>query len=286
MESVKRALLGLLSLTFCAAVLGDVEKRVRVGENVEFICNYPSSYQSPQIDWRFYSGADMAYIYYEGALTTPYKSRCQYYPQGLMLREVTPKDSGQYVCAVTDKSAGNPVYTEAKTQLIVLVPPSVPVARVPTSATIGSSVTLYCVENDGSPRPTISWYKNKIKMPQDPKTSATFQNTTYTIDPQTGDLTFNLLTKGDAGEYLCEASNDQGMQRSGAVLMETYEKNVGGIVAAVIIVLLILALIAFGLWFAYSRGYIGKKTNKKVIYSQPSETRSDKNFQQTSSFVV
>ncbi|KAG9462439.1 hypothetical protein GDO78_014115, partial [Eleutherodactylus coqui] len=228
-----------------------------------------------------------------------YKNRAQYYPQGLRLRGVTRKDAGEYVCEVSDTSSGSVGYMEVKTQLQVqgkedsrrsphggfyalfltsfvsLVPPSVPVARVPTSASIGSSVTLACVENDGFPRPKISWYKNNILMPENPKSNPIFQNTTYTMDPNTGDLTFNPVMQLDSGEYLCEASNANGLQRSTAVFMETYERNVGGIVAAVIIVLLILGLIAFGVWFAYSRGYIGKKTNKKVIYSQPSETRSD-----------
>ncbi|XP_066428562.1 junctional adhesion molecule A [Eleutherodactylus coqui] len=264
--------------------------------DVELTCNYPSSYQNPRIEWKFDSGKDTVLVYYNGEtdwlilslLLASYKNRAQYYPQGLRLRGVTRKDAGEYVCEVSDTSSGSVGYMEVKTQLQVQVPPSVPVAQVPTSASIGSSVTLACVENDGFPRPKISWYKNNILMPENPKSNPIFQNTTYTMDPKTArpGNTFNPVMQLDSGEYLCEASNANGLQRSTAIFMETYERNVGGIVAAVIIVLLILGLIAFGVWFAYSRGYIGKKTNKKVIYSQPSETRSDKNFQQTSSFVV
>ncbi|CAJ0961171.1 unnamed protein product, partial [Ranitomeya imitator] len=275
-----------LLLSSGAAVLGDEEKRVKEGDNVEFACNYPPSYKDPRIEWKFISGQDITLIYYNGALTVSYAGRALFYLQGLTLKSVTRKDAGNYVCEATDSSSGKPVVKELSTTLVVLVPPSVPIAQVPTSVTIGSSTTLYCVENDAAPRPTFSWYKNKIKMPEDPKSSPTFQNSTYIMDPVTGQLTFNPVTKADSGEYSCEATNDQGRQSSATVTMEAYEKNVGGIVAAVIIVLLILALIGFGVWFAYSRGYIGKKTNKKVIYSQPSETRSDKNFQQTSSFVV
>ncbi|XP_069582267.1 junctional adhesion molecule A [Ranitomeya imitator] len=286
MATAVTALLSLLVLSLCAAVLGDEEKRVKEGDNVEFACNYPPSYKDPRIEWKFISGQDITLIYYNGALTVSYAGRALFYLQGLTLKSVTRKDAGNYVCEATDSSSGKPVVKELSTTLVVLVPPSVPIAQVPTSVTIGSSTTLYCVENDAAPRPTFSWYKNKIKMPEDPKSSPTFQNSTYIMDPVTGQLTFNPVTKADSGEYSCEATNDQGRQSSATVTMEAYEKNVGGIVAAVIIVLLILALIGFGVWFAYSRGYIGKKTNKKVIYSQPSETRSDKNFQQTSSFVV
>ncbi|XP_073493277.1 junctional adhesion molecule A [Phyllobates terribilis] len=273
-------------LSLCVAVLGIDEKRVKEGDNVELACNYPSSYQNPRIEWKFIFGQDITLVYYSEALTVPYAGRALFYPQGLTLKSVTRKDAGTYVCEVTDNASGKPAVRELPTTLVVLVPPSVPIAQVPTSVTIGSSTTLYCVENDASPRPTIIWYKNKVMMPQDPKSSPTFQNSTYVMDPVTGDLTFNPVTKADSGEYSCEASNDQGRQSSATVTMDAYEKNVGGIVAAVIIVLLILALIGFGVWFAYSRGYIGREYRKKVIYSQPSETRSDKNFQQTSSFVV
>lgn len=281
----KTRLLGVLSLTLCAAVLGENIQRVKEGENVELPCNYPPS-QTPRVEWKFNSGQDTTLIYYNGVLTDPYESRAQYYPQGLQLKKVTRKDMGEYVCELTDSAAGKTTYSEIKSQLVVLVPPSVPVAQVPTSVTIGRSATLQCVENDASPRPKFIWYKNKVPMPEDPKSSPTFQNATYIMNPETGELTFKSVTKWDSGDYYCEASNDQGRQVSGSVVMEAYETNVGGIVAAVIVVLLILGLIGIGLWFAYSRGYIGKKTNKKVIYSQPSETRSDKNFQQTSSFVV
>lgn len=33
----------------------------------------------------------------------------------------------------------------------------------------------------------------------------------------------------------------------------------GGIVAAVVVLLMVLALIAFGIWFAYSRGYFSSE---------------------------
>lgn len=37
------------------------------------------------------------------------------------------------------------------------------------------------------------------------------------------------------------------------------EVNVGGIVAAVVVLLMVLALIAFGIWFAYSRGFFSSE---------------------------
>lgn len=37
------------------------------------------------------------------------------------------------------------------------------------------------------------------------------------------------------------------------------EVNVGGIVAAVVVLLMVLGLAAFGIWFAYSRGFFSSE---------------------------
>uniref|UniRef100_A0ACB8G9Q6 Uncharacterized protein n=1 Tax=Sphaerodactylus townsendi TaxID=933632 RepID=A0ACB8G9Q6_9SAUR len=187
------------------------------------------------------------------------------------------------------------------------VPPSKPLAQVPSSVTIGNRAVLTCVETDGSPPPTFKWFKNDMVMPEDPKTNTLFKNSSYTLDPKSGVLIFEPATSFYAGEV-----------------------NVGGIVAAVVVLLIVFGLAAFGIWFAYSRGYFSihactpailqywgrgnarpvgnvaemgeRKKNdfcpavfpggsgsrsgsKKVIYSQPS-TRSDGEFKQTSSFLV
>lgn len=68
------------------------------------------------------------------------------------------------------------------------VPPSKPVAHVPSSATIGSKAVLRCTETDGSPPPTFRWYRDTMLMPSDPKTSLTFRNSSYTLDSTTGEL--------------------------------------------------------------------------------------------------
>uniref|UniRef100_A0A8C5R816 Junctional adhesion molecule A n=1 Tax=Leptobrachium leishanense TaxID=445787 RepID=A0A8C5R816_9ANUR len=259
------------------------------GLTAEFSCEYSANFQTPRVEWKFADvNQDAKIIFYEDTVTDSYKDRVVVFPRGLRLSGVSgTSDNGVYTCEVTAKdSSGQPLYLEAKTKLTVLVPPSTPVAQVPTSPTNGGVAILYCIEKSSSPPATFTWFKNQIQMPPNPKDSPTFQNSSYTIDPNSGVLKFEPVTKVDSGEYYCEAKNSQGAQTSAAVRMETHEVNVGGIVAAVIVSLLILALIAFGVWFAYSRGYFGKKTNKKVIYSQPSETRSDRNFQQTSSFLV
>ncbi|XP_053330628.1 junctional adhesion molecule A [Spea bombifrons] len=287
------SVLGVLVYSLITSTLGGVttpnkEIRVKEGASAELLCQYTSDFQNPRVEWKFVNNdQETSLIYYELKLTAPYKDRAVFYPQGLGLNKITRKDNGEYTCEVTgDDAAGNPLYGEAKIGLVVLVPPSVPVAQVPTSVTNGGVATLSCIEKDSSPPASFTWYKNKVLLPENPKSSPSFQNSSYTLDPKTGVLKFDPVTKNDVGEFYCEAKNTEGQQISAVVRMDVHDVNVGGIVAAVIVVLLLLALIAFGLWFAYSRGYFNKKTNKKVIYSLPSETRSDRNFQQTSSFLV
>lgn len=68
------------------------------------------------------------------------------------------------------------------------VPPSKPVAHVPSSATIGSRAVLRCSEGDGSPPPTFRWYKDGTLVPSDPKSSPAFRNSSYSLDAVTGEL--------------------------------------------------------------------------------------------------
>ncbi|NXW86754.1 JAM1 protein, partial [Alopecoenas beccarii] len=101
------------------------------------------------------------------------------------------------------------------------VPPSTPVAHVPSSATIGSRAVLRCSETEGSPPPTFRWYKDGMAMPTDPKSSPTFRNSSYSLDAATGELVFQPLSAFDSGEYHCEATNNVGPpQKSNVVRME------------------------------------------------------------------
>ncbi|XP_006115282.3 junctional adhesion molecule A isoform X2 [Pelodiscus sinensis] len=264
-------------------------KTIQVPENegVEIPCDaYVSQTGPPRVEWKFEKGSSTVLFYYDAKFTDPYKGRCQYTPTGIRFNSVTRKDTGKYICEVL---VGSGQLSKSEIDLIVQVPPSTPVAKVPTAVTIGNKAVLTCMETDGSPPPTFEWYRNNILMPSNPKLSPNFKNSSYTIDPKTGVLTIEPVTSFDTGDYYCEAKNGIGAaQKSEAIHLEATEVNVGGIVAAVVVLVIVLALIAFGVWFAYSRGYFNKRrggTNKPVIYSQPSN-RSDGEFKQTSSFLV
>ncbi|CAM5124315.1 unnamed protein product [Natator depressus] len=285
-------LLSVSSWSLISAQVMDT-KTIQVPENdsIEIPCAaYVSQSGTPRVEWKFEKGSSIVLFYYDSKFTDPYKGRAQYTPTGIRFTSVTRKDTGKYICEVLwTGSGGSGELRKSEVDLIVQVPPSKPVAKGPTSVTIGNKAVLKCVETDGSPPPTFQWYKDDILMPSNPKINEKFRNSSYTIDTKTGVLTIEPVTSFDTGDYFCEAQNNVGTaQKSEAIHLEATEVNVGGIVAAVVVLLIVLALVAFGIWFAYRRGFFSKRrgsTNKQVIYSQPSN-RSDGEFKQTSSFLV
>ncbi|KAM8986358.1 uncharacterized protein PRD47_018574 [Ara ararauna] len=219
---------------------------------------YEFGLKNPRIEWKFQKGSSLVFLYYQGELMEPYKDRIQFSPSNIVFLTVTRADTGRYICEVVEDGSK---IAKSEVNLIVQVPPSKPVAHVPTSATISSKVVLRCTETDGSPPPTFRWYKDGMLLPTDPKSSPSFRNSSYSLDTATGELVFQPLSSSDSGDYSCEASNNVGSpQRSDAIHMEASEVNVGGIVAAVVVLLMVLALAAFGIWFAYSRGFFSSES--------------------------
>uniref|UniRef100_A0ABI7YJP7 Junctional adhesion molecule A n=1 Tax=Felis catus TaxID=9685 RepID=A0ABI7YJP7_FELCA len=217
-----------------------------------------------------------------------YADRVTFSHSGITFHSVTRKDTGTYTCMVSDD--GGNTYGEVSVQLTVLVPPSKPTVHIPSSATIGSRAVLTCSEKDGSPPSEYYWFKDGVRMPLEPKGNRAFSNSSYSLNEKTGELVFDPVSAWDTGEYTCEAQNGYGMpMRSEAVRMEAAELNVGGIVAAVLVTLILLGFLILGIWFAYRRGYFDRTkkgtSSKKVIYSQPA-ARSEGEFRQTSSFLV
>ncbi|XP_041947760.1 F11 receptor, tandem duplicate 1 [Alosa sapidissima] len=265
---------------------------LKVGENegADLKCTYSSDFNpNPRIEWSLRRTRGSSFVFFDGQPTKPYEGRVTQYTGGLRFNSVTRDDSGLYVCTV----AGNAHSAEAKINLVVLVPPSVPVCLIPTSVRTSQQVILSCFDKDASPPATYKWFKNNEPLPEDPSKFAAYKNMTYKTDPNTGNLEFPAVAQTDNGDYSCEASNEAGPpQRCTAVRMMSYDLNVGGIVAGVIFALLAVCVLVFGVWFAYRKGYIPKMSESKpktVVYSQPAanyEDDEDGEFRQKSSFVV
>lgn len=71
---------------------------------------------------------------------------------------------------------------------LCVVKPVVPRCSVPEAVTVGTSTELRCLENEGFPAPQYRWFHNNEELPQDPKNSAKFGNSSYSINPDTGGL--------------------------------------------------------------------------------------------------
>ncbi|XP_023377265.1 junctional adhesion molecule A [Pteropus vampyrus] len=282
------------AVALCSLALGrgavyTSEPEVRVAENkpAKLLCSY-SGFGSPRVEWKFAQGDTTSLVCYNNKITASYEDRVTFSNTGITFHSVTRGDTGMYTCMVSDE--GGNTYGEVSVQLIVLVPPSKPTVSVPSSATIGTRAVLTCSESDGSPPSEYYWFRDGTEMPTEPKNSRAFSNSSYSLNHKTGELVFDPVSASDTGEYTCQAQNGYGTPvRSDPVHMQAVEMNVGGIVAAVLVTLILLGVLIFGIWFAYSRGYFNRMkkgtANKKVIYSQPA-ARSEGEFRQTSSFLV
>lgn len=75
--------------------------------------------------------------------------------------------------------------------IVCAVKPVVPRCSVPVAVTVGTSSELRCLENEGFPASQYRWFRNNEELPQDPKSSPKFINSTYSINADTGGLVRN-----------------------------------------------------------------------------------------------
>lgn len=68
------------------------------------------------------------------------------------------------------------------------VKPVMPRCSVPKSVPVGKPAELHCVEDEGHPKSQYQWFRNKEEIPEDPKTSPKFLNSTYTLNGEMGTL--------------------------------------------------------------------------------------------------
>uniref|UniRef100_A0A672LZH1 Junctional adhesion molecule A n=1 Tax=Sinocyclocheilus grahami TaxID=75366 RepID=A0A672LZH1_SINGR len=255
--------------------VGNPAVKVKENEGVDLKCSYTADFgSSPRVEWKFKDlKGSQTLVYFDNQPTGKYAGRITVYDGGLRFNKVTRADTGDYDCEVS----GNGGYDEKTIKLTVLVPPSKPVSRIPSSVTTGSNARLTCFDTDGSPPSTYRWYKDNTPLPEDPTKFPNFKNLTYKMNIFSGNLEFASVSKLDTGSYFCEASNGEGTpQRGDAARMEVHDLNVGGIVAGVIVALLAVGLLLFGLWFASKKGYLPSKFSlhkcvkpKQAVYTQP-----------------
>ncbi|XP_069395584.1 F11 receptor, tandem duplicate 1 isoform X2 [Paralichthys olivaceus] len=286
-----------LALFLCAATgvrgftvtTSNADVRVKENDGADLKCTYSGDFGSnARVEWKFKDlKGSQSYVIFDGKPTTPYAGRVTLYDGNLRFTKMTRVDNGVYDCEVS----GNGHFGEVRVKVTVEVPPSAPLCRIPTSVTTGKTAMLTCHDSVGSPPPKYRWYKDTTLLPPDPHKIAGFKNYTYKLNPENGNLEFVRAAKIDSGSFFCEAFNDAGPpQRCKTVKMEVRDLNTGGIVAGVLVFLLLLALLALGIWYAHKKGYLpSNKPKPNVVYQPPSlygGEDEDRDFKQKSSFVV
>uniref|UniRef100_A0A9J7ZSW0 Ig-like domain-containing protein n=1 Tax=Cyprinus carpio carpio TaxID=630221 RepID=A0A9J7ZSW0_CYPCA len=167
----------VLLLFVCLSVI--IVSIITFFSGVDLKCAYTADFgATPRIEWKFKDlKGYQFFIYFAGMITAEYAGRITVYDGGLRFNKVTRADSGDYDCEVS----GNSGYDEKTIKLTVLVPPSKPVSRIPSSVTTGSNVRLTCFDADGSLHPPIV-VQRQHSLPEDPTMFPNFKNLTYKMN--------------------------------------------------------------------------------------------------------
>uniref|UniRef100_A0A3P9A6K6 Ig-like domain-containing protein n=1 Tax=Esox lucius TaxID=8010 RepID=A0A3P9A6K6_ESOLU len=264
-------------------------------ESVELSCLIESiSTNNPRVEWKKIKNGVPSYVYFGNQVSGDLESRARVRePATLVITNATRLDSASYRCEVTAPD-DQKSFDEILINLVVRVKPVVPKCTVPKSVPVGKAAELRCVEEEGFPKSQYQWFRNKEEIPDDPKTSPKFFNSSYVLNAETGILKFSAVIKDDSGEYFCRAKNDAGQSECGPQKMEVYDINIAGIILGVLVVVLVLLCITVGICCAYKRGYFASQKQTGNNYKAPAKgdgvdyvrTEDEGDFRHKSSFVI
>lgn len=264
-------------------------------DKVELSCLIESiSTTNPRIEWKKLKSEGPSYVYFHEKVSGDLEKRAVIRePATLVITNATRRDTAAYRCEVTapgdDKS-----FDEIVINLTVRVKPVVPKCSVPKSVPVGKAAGLSCVEDEGLPKSQYQWFKNKEEIPDDPKTSLKFINSSYVLSTETGTLNFIAVRKEDAGEYYCRARNDAGYAECPPQKLEVYDIDIVGIILGVLVVVVVLLCITVGICCAYKKGYFSGQKQTGNNYKVPTKgdgvdyvrTDGEGDFRHKSSFVI
>ncbi|XP_021427211.2 junctional adhesion molecule B isoform X1 [Oncorhynchus mykiss] len=239
--------------------------KVEVRENSDAVlsCGFRTEKEpNPRIEWKK-KGTDVSFVYYEGQFRGAFAGRARIKGATVTLQRVTQKDAGEYRCEIT---APHDTITLGETNitLTVLVPPHTPSCEIPSSALTGSMVQLRCLDQQSIPPATYSWYKDDKLL-----TPSRMANATYHLNPFTGILEFKTVARGDTGQYSCLASNKVGQSKMcEAKHMKIEDVNMAGVVAAVVVICLVIAICGFGGYYAHRNGYFRRHKGRSFWIPQ------------------
>ncbi|XP_056253956.1 junctional adhesion molecule 3B [Seriola aureovittata] len=264
-------------------------------DKIELSCMIESiTTTNPRIEWKKITNDGPSYVYFDKKISGDLENRAVIRePATLLITNATRSDTAKYRCEVT-AADDHKSFDEIVIDLVVRVKPVVPKCSVPKSVPFGKSAELSCVEEEGFPKSEYQWFKNREEVPDDPKTSLKFFNSSYTLDAETGTLKFNAVRKEDAGDYFCRAKNDAGYSECAPQKMEVYDIDVVGIILGVLVVVVVLLCITVGICCAYKRGYFSSQKQTGNNYKVPAKgdgvdyvrTEDEGDFRHKSSFVI
>ncbi|MEQ2268569.1 Junctional adhesion molecule 3B [Xenotaenia resolanae] len=156
---------------------------------VELSCLIESiSTTNPRIEWKKITNNKPSYVYFDKKISGDLENRAVIRePATLVITNATRSDTAKYRCEVTAATDAKS-FDEIVINLVVRVKPVVPKCSVPKSVPFGKSAELSCVEEEGFPKSHYQWFKNSEEIPDDPKTSLKFFNSSYTLNTGTGTL--------------------------------------------------------------------------------------------------
>ncbi|XP_054586458.1 junctional adhesion molecule 3B [Nothobranchius furzeri] len=264
-------------------------------DKVELSCLIESiSTTNPRIEWKKITSEGPSYVYFDKKISGGLEGRAVIRePASLLITNATRLDTAKYRCEVT-AAEDMKSFDEIVIDLVVRVKPVVPKCSVPKSVPFGKSAELSCVEDEGFPKSQYQWFKNREEIPDDPKTSVKFFNSSYTLNADTGTLKFISVRKEDAGEYYCRAKNDAGHAECASQKMEVYDIDIVGIILGVLVVVIVLLCITVGICCAYKQGYFSSDKQASNNYKIPAKgdgvdyvrTEDEGDFRHKSSFVI
>ncbi|XP_019945447.2 cell surface A33 antigen [Paralichthys olivaceus] len=172
----------------------------------------------------------------------------------LTLNKVTVKDSRRYQCSVLIPNDDEGT-TTAATSLLVLVPPSPPVCSIHGKAEYWKDISLTCISEQGSPKPTYEWKSSSVEnIPRVLPPRATQKD---------GVLSLFNISRETSGFFTCMSTNRVGTASCNITLAVTPGgMNMGStaaIIGGVLAGLLVLGIVIF----CYCR-----KKGKKEEYAE------------------
>ncbi|KAI7800363.1 junctional adhesion molecule 3B [Triplophysa rosa] len=282
--------------TTFAVILRTTNKSVWTNEfdSIELTCLIESiSTNNPRIEWKKIKNGVPSYVYFQNKVSGDLEHRAILRePANLLILNASRSDSAQYRCEVAAIDDQKP-FDEILISLAVRVKPVVPRCSVPNAVTVGYTTELHCTEKEGFPQSQYQWYRNNEELPEDPKTSVKFYNSTYVMNTQTGSLKFRSVKKEDAGEYHCQAKNEAGTSKCSPQPMEVYDPDIVGICLKVLGGVAAFIFVIVGLCQIHKNGCCTCKDHRENNYKVPEhENRMDYtspdegHFRHKSSFVI